>query len=416
MVNISSQPNIKTIAQKNWKNPSDNKEQSDDEMDLQEHENIENDSSPVPSHRLNIGLNVLPQIIEEDELDSDEENNGTRRSSILFNDNIKRMSVISMKLEELIAEVDDNLNKPKETKEEVTMGVANLISHNNNEEIIENPSLSNIYYQPNINNPSCCARYQKYRFRRRIKYFFCAIFNVTFRPLFKSLKILEFYPCLLTNIHAMLSPLIFLNFIAFKTIDSMNSIYITDLAFMYSVIAFAYLVFLSTLPWVTEISKRNLKYLYILGCFVSASGIYSKSSKYDTVIDTFFAIFVFILVGLKTTSEDYIIVSCLIYGLGFGIETYLKDTVIKEELGVNKWSKSENTLEVLSGILLVALVLCVRELIPEGRLFNTSYSDQWLEIVCISHFIMFCLWIIFPIINYLFKNVCFKNRGRYNFA
>lgn len=284
MVNIVSQPNIESIPQKSWKNPSDDNQLSDDEMDFEEHENREDESSPVPSHRLNIGLNLLPQIIEEDEIDSDEDNSGTRRNSMLLNNNIKRMSVISMKLEELIAEVDDNLSKPKETKEEVTMGVANLISHNNNQELIENPSLSNIHYQPNITNPSCCSRYQKYRFRRRIKYFFCAIFNVTFRPLFKSLKILEFYPCLLTNIHAMFSPLIFLNFIAFKTIDNINYMYITDLAFMYSVIAFAYLVFLSTLPWVTEISKRNIKYLYILGCFVSASGIYSKSSKYGTVL------------------------------------------------------------------------------------------------------------------------------------
>lgn len=120
--------------------------------------------------------------------------------------------------------------------------------------------------------------------------------------------------------------------------------------------------------------------------------------------------------GLKTSSEDYIIVSCLIYGIGFGIETYLKDTVIKEALGVNKWSKSENTLEILSGILLVVLVLSFHELIFDGGLFNMRYGDQWLEIVCISHFVMACLWIIFPFISYLFNHVCFKNRERYNFA
>lgn len=254
MMDMSNKNNL--YINRIWKSPSD-QINYDEEIEIDE---IEDQPQIKPS-----SVNILPRIEEVDEEVSEDEIEGNKNNGLILNDNLKRMSVISTKLEELIIKDD----------EEIVLDINNLKTlsetSKNDIQIVNNTEETNNNCDIMVKNLR-----RKNHYGRRLKWCCFSIFNITLRPAFRSLRIMEFYPCLITNIHSMLSPLIFLCFVAFKAHYIVQERNHTELSIIYSITAFAYLVFLITLPWISEISKKNLKYIYIVGCVLSAVGVWSK--------------------------------------------------------------------------------------------------------------------------------------------
>lgn len=275
MTNIEKQ--LSFTNGRNWKSPSDSMT-----LQCQDYDNdeiSEKNPSPIMQHKTNTGVDVLPQIVEEDEEDTDDEANANnKRNSVLMTNNIKRLSVISSKLEELIVRNEEELiNDTNHIKHsEVILDVAK--SNDVITDPIDNHVQNLIVMDESTvhSNNFCCTPYRRYKCQRNVKYIYQFIKDMAVTPVITSFRIIEFYPSLLTTIHSMLSPLIFLNFIAIQPNRKEMNINLTELSFMFTITGFAYLVFLITLPWITEISKRNLKYLYMSASLISAFGIYCK--------------------------------------------------------------------------------------------------------------------------------------------
>lgn len=247
---------------RSWKNPSDNLEKL-----FENHEDLEHEI-PAPHVKCTAGIEVMPEIPEENEDEINEDDN--KRNSKIIND-IKRFSVISNKLEELIE--NDNVNTKKQE-----------VKTNNNEvnKIQESAAKFNDRVAKSDKSNiicCCCSPYQKFRYRRRIKNLCDCLIGIALKPLIGSCKILLFYPCLLSMIHSMLSPLIFLTIMPIMAKNNSKFGNMTEVSFMLSLTAFAYICFLITIPWVSDISKRNLKYLYLFGLGLSATALFCKYFK-----------------------------------------------------------------------------------------------------------------------------------------
>ncbi|GLV35674.1 uncharacterized protein CBL_01175 [Carabus blaptoides fortunei] len=361
MINMTNiKKHLNSTNDRNWKSPSDNMTLQCEDCDNDEIS--EKPPSPIPQHKINMGVDVLPQIIEEDEEETDDDaNTNSKRNSLLMTNNIKRLSVISSKFEELIVRnEDESVNEISPIKQTETMSDASKSNYDFTINPIDNHVHNLIVIDASTvhSNNVYCTPYLRYKCHRNMKYIYQFVKDMTVIPVLTSLRIIEFYPSLLTTLHSMLSPLIFLNFIAFQPNRKEKDINVTELSFMFTITGFAYLVFLITLPWITEISKRNLKYLYMSASLISAFGIY---------------------LFLKTDTDDFRVLSCLIYGFGFGIESYLKEIVLKESLGVTNWSKTEGTLDCLSGILLIIFIskLYDETCLIENPYFEVSNMECW---------------------------------------
>lgn len=250
---------------RNWRSPSDNLEEL-----FENHEDLEHEI-PAPHVKCTMGVEIMPEIIEENE-EEEEDTTSSNKNSIIKND-IKRLSVISSKLEEIID------RDSTETSPEVILDVTKTSESNIN--VISIESSASLFKDmrrssKRSSGTCCCSPIQRFRFRRRLKFFFECIIALMLKPLISSSRVYVFYPCLITVIHSMLSPLVFLNFIPIKANDDWKYGNMTEVSFMLSITAFAYICFLITIPWVAEISKRNMRYLYIIGLFISMTAIYRK--------------------------------------------------------------------------------------------------------------------------------------------
>lgn len=114
---------------------------------------------------------------------------------------------------------------------------------------------------------------------------------------------------------------------------------------------------------------------------------------------------------MKTDTDDFRVLSCLIYGFGFGIESYLKEIVLKKSLGVTNWSKTEGTLDCLSGILLIIVISSINSYVSSDKYSVLQYSQIWFNVIFYIHFSIFFMWVFFLLTNYLFK----RNRDSYRF-
>lgn len=212
----------------------------------------------------------MPEILEEnEEEDPQKESDDQNKRNSIINKDINRLSVISSKLEEMIvrneqkdAEITINFNKDGDT---VSYGVTD-----SNAAIFQKSS--QVHKQSNC----CCSPYQRFRWKRRFKSFFDFVLSLTITPLVTTFKIVNFYPCWFSVTHSMLSPLIFLNYMPILAKEDIQYGDIPEVAFLLSMVAFAYICFLITLPWVADISKRKMRYLYIIGAFISAMALYGK--------------------------------------------------------------------------------------------------------------------------------------------
>lgn len=233
---------------RNWKNPSD----------FGSHEDLENEI-PAPHQKCTAGIEVLPKILEENEEEPAEDPN-----KHIVNKDIKRLSVISSKLEELI-EVDitkiDGSTSPVKGIQENAIKFQDRTAKSD---------------KSNIICSCCCSSYQKFRYRRRIKSLCDCLMGTALKPLIGCCKILAFYPCLLSVVHSMFSPLVFLNFMPVMAKEDSRFGNMTEVSFMLSITAFAYICFLITVPWVADISNRKLRYLYLFGLGMSAIALYRK--------------------------------------------------------------------------------------------------------------------------------------------
>lgn len=250
---------------RNWKSPNDRTEQHYEMQEDLEHE------TPAPHQKCTLGVEIMPEITEENEEElEDEEEPHSKKKKSTIKDDIKRLSVISSKLEEIIDREDQKHSEIILDVNRNTESMTTISSLQSNVTIFQEKQTSR---HPKI---CCCSPYRKFRYRRRLKSFCDTIFSLAIKPVYTSVKIASFYPCLLSVVHSMFSPLIYLNFMPILANEDSRYGNLPEIAFMLSITAFAYICFLITLPWIAEISKRKMRYLYIIGAFISAMAVYSK--------------------------------------------------------------------------------------------------------------------------------------------
>lgn len=292
------------LTKKSWKSPSDENlseqtEEFEEDPDVEEYENV-NETAATENKTKNLyGVDILPQILEESEnSDTDGEENESSdshksgtvkiRDKKKVNDDIKRLSVISDKLDEII--IKSEIPEPSEgVKNNVTMALPSLSKMGDGKSeysIVRRTSnsmdwlndTSHLEYSRNAlpDFRCCCASYSCYRTKRKLRNAFDYSKETFIRPLKLSLKTLQFYPALLLKVCSIFIPCCLSSLVALLANDIKPILSFAELGFVLSVHGIAWLTFLILFPWMTAIPKSKYKYIAAFGCFASAFGSFGN--------------------------------------------------------------------------------------------------------------------------------------------
>lgn len=295
------------LTKKSWKSPSDENlaeqiEEFEEDPDVEEYENV-NESTTTENKTKNLyGVDILPQILEESEnSDTDGEENESSdshksgtvkvRDKKKVNDDIKRLSVISDKLDEIIikSEMPEPSEGMKNNLTKMSDGVPNLSKMGDGKSeysIVRRTSnsmdwlndTSHLEYSRNTlpDFRCCCSSYNCYRIKRKFRNAFDYLREIFIRPLKLALKTVQFYPALLLKVCSIFIPCCLSSLVALLANDVNPTLSIAELGFVLSVHGIAWLAFLILFPWMTAIPKSKYKYIAAFGCFVSAFGSFGN--------------------------------------------------------------------------------------------------------------------------------------------
>lgn len=295
------------LTKKSWKSPSDENlseqtEEFEEDPDVEEYENV-NETAAAENKTKNLyGVDILPQILEESEnSDTDGEENESSDShksgTVKFrdkkkvNDDIKRLSVISDKLDEIIikSEIPEPSEGVKNNVTEMSDGAPNLSKMGDGKSeysIVRRTSnsmdwlndTSHLEYSRNtLPDFKCfCSSYSCYRTKRKFRNAFDYLKETFIRPLKLALKTIHFYPALLLKVCSIFIPCCLSSLVALLANDVQPMLSIAELGFVLSLHGISWLAFLTLFPWVTAIPKSKYKYIAAFGCFASAFGSFGK--------------------------------------------------------------------------------------------------------------------------------------------
>ncbi|CAH1160210.1 unnamed protein product [Phaedon cochleariae] len=329
----------------------------------------------------NMGVNILPGIPEEPEIETEKDSDSSKRNTI----DPKRLSRISAALEELNQK--DNTEKEVVEKPllvttiivetpvvEVTRKIEELatdlkeLNHDRDggnttaeegiivtdvlvkmppTDIVENIKSIEYIHDTNSNNRrkpfrdlrdyskfNCCkcSPYNIYIWKHRFRstrYFLTHLFQ----PLYYSLTDLHFYPTLVSKVAILLNSTIFFT-LAPHLFLKKNSDYKKEAtAFLLSYMAFSWCIFLVFLPLVVTFSKVRMRYTFSIGLLVNA--------------------FSMLLLSKRKMSNDLITWFCLLFGFGFGMINFSQNLVYKSFLDQRKPEASQAALDIFSGFAVI---------------------------------------------------------------
>ncbi|XP_050299670.1 uncharacterized protein LOC126738398 [Anthonomus grandis grandis] len=346
----------------------------------------------VQSYFLNVGVNILPGIPEENEEDySDNDINQI---------NLKRLSVISSKLEEL--NIQDQIRRDS---------VKEVFSINEVINEIENKpeSISKIEYIPNFKEADVrisvldelknfqksrrcfhCSPYKKYIWTRRLRVIKDFFHDNFLRPLYHALKNLYFYPSLSTKVITDSVSTLYITLAPFMALQhswKQHVLFSTEnVTFLLTYVAFAWCFFLVGMPLVLRLNHSKIRMVFGFGLLVSGTGLWILSNK---------------------PTNDVITISSLLFGFGYGIISYTEKIVYRTSIGMRPWYLVRGTLEVLSAIFILVIYYVFY--------LNTTNLNLLLFLAAMSYYFNAFLWVCLPFFKYfisIVKRVVFDERSQ----
>lgn len=293
-----------------------------------------------------MGVDILPEIPEEDEFEEDI--NCIENVKI----GLKRFSTISAKFEDLINNENQNIYCMLDpTRLHI---LAEQTHFQNSQSTFRNA----------WQNYGCCSPYQKYIFRKKIQCIKDFLYHNLFKPLYCALTTASFYPSLLSKTVTTYASTVFIVIIPYvsvlHTTDQFLYFISSESALLLTLISFGWLCFLIFLPWIVNARKTKLKVLFLIGlmCFGASSlGIYISLFKFKHIIE----IFHYILVLKYELNHDLITISCLLFGVGFGMVGCTEESVYREVIGTRRWKRVDSTLDVSTGICVILIYYIIYE-------------------------------------------------------
>ncbi|XP_018335081.1 uncharacterized protein LOC112906733 isoform X2 [Agrilus planipennis] len=304
-----------------------------------------------------MGVHVLPQIPEESETDEDEENS-----------HINRLSVLSDKLQEIIVK-DENTSEP------LVLSVREINKSSvNNIYLVDSDSKTIINEDCYANRMKCCSiinlsPYQKYKYKRCRKEIFCFLQEKILKKMRFCFSLREFYVLLITKSLITFGIVVFVTTIPYLLLENKKDedliLSAVDCPIVLSAISVMWIFHLFAIPWFPNLSKTQKHVIFVVGLLVV------NFSLLPTV-------------GL---SNDIIIIFCLIFGLGNGILIHYEETMYSEFIGTLNWAECKESVNVLSGILILAIhAICY--------VCNVNIYGIYL-IVCCSYALVSIRWTIY---------------------
>lgn len=213
----------------------------------------------VPLYRKHfVGVDVLPEIPEEDEIEEEGEEKVADAKVETMKDSITQYSRLSARFEDLI-----------------------ICEKNDYHTITSAPKFVS---KKRFKLKYCikcgsCSPYRKYLFKKRFNKIIDFICETVVKPLWKALRVFAFYPCLFTKLLMMLTPVIYVVYVPYLALtieDDPPQTTTTETAMLLSLMAFPWLCLLVFLPWLLNSSKNKLKAIFCVGIFTLGISTFCK--------------------------------------------------------------------------------------------------------------------------------------------
>nr|CAH7747962.1 unnamed protein product [Callosobruchus chinensis] len=279
----------------------------------------------VQTYYSNAGVSILPEIPEEDEDDI----------NVI---NAKRLSIISTKLEAInnkarrdsireVFNIDDLMKKMPTADAEEIKTIEYIPNYKNKNKFIEELKL--------IKSKTWrCQPYRLFVWKRRLRRISDFLIDNFRKPLIYSLKDPCFYPTVISKGSLTFVSTVFIAIAPYLALTK-NNFRIEDTSWVLSYIAFTWCLFLLVLPLISSFSNGRLRILFVLGLLMTACSM-------------------LILTKLRP-KNDLTILSCLLFGLGFGIISYTEGVIYRWFIGARKWTILKGTVDTLSAILVIII-------------------------------------------------------------
>ncbi|XP_045521452.1 uncharacterized protein LOC123712415 [Pieris brassicae] len=362
---------LHNLNDKSWKSPSDDQLHKVGEIcdDGYVSETVTPPPSPEEKRRNIFGVDILPQIPEESEEESEEQytkdTNNMRRLSVA----IKRLSTLGDNIDGCITNQVRRDSQPEDSNKsfveflEVKYETVTPITDIRTERLLNSFSFRCQSAYLNARRKIWLPSYKMYRIRRRFTYLMYSVIDTFVKPLTRSLTCGKFYPALLLSFSRLSLLSISLVLLPMLASEVEPKISVLEMNFLMSLHGFTWLCFLICTPWLAQTPKRNYKYIVVLGLLISTASAF--------------------LLAADNNHDSYSI-GCIVAGFGFGAVTSCWEGAIQDYVGARKWPKLHSALETISAFMLAVFLLALVFLID---------VEKGLKLV------MFILGIIFAVIT-----------------
>ncbi|KAJ3631700.1 hypothetical protein MTP99_012814 [Tenebrio molitor] len=329
---------------------------SDDEDEEEEEDETENKpesvgfepSTNVQIYYQNVGVKILPNIPEENEIDDDDINEI----------NSKRLSRISAMLQEL------NENSPKN----INLSVNNLYQPDEIAEIVEPEE--NVYEfeeEPCPKKTRCFSISSSIKFELNMKKRRCKTFmkeHFIRSPIRVLSEIHFFYPSIISScITTILSTTILATvpYFLYKKSKESNPMTPKEATFILTTMGFTWVFFVTIYPLYAKWSILKMKILFLTGLSLSGLSLY---------------------IAHKFSYDNFTLFS-LTFGFGHGIVSYAENVAYEDFFGKTTWKKLEDALEITTGYVVILVYLVIYFLNVDVYTVLLSYA-YWVYVFNVS--------------------------------
>lgn len=281
---------LHSLSKKCWKSPSDDNLHRVEDIDYDDGNVIETITpppSPEEKRRNIFGVEILPEIPEESEDETDDQsissvNINKKRLSFA----IKRLSTLGDNIDGCIinqvrkdSKSSNDVNDSKDYSElEVTYETISPTTDIQTEKIFNSFGFRCRSAYVNMKRKLWIPSYRVYRIRRRILYLMYNINDTFFKPLTRSLSCGKFYPALLLSFTKLCLMAIGIVYLPMIGLQMQPKLAMLETNFFMSLHGFTWICFLLSTPWLAQTPKRNFKYVAVGGLIISTCACFGKYS------------------------------------------------------------------------------------------------------------------------------------------
>lgn len=366
------------------------------------HTNTETTIFSLPSYCKNLmGVDILPDIPEEDEVEEEDIIDCKENIQI----GLKRFSTISAQFEDLIS--NENQNAYCVLGPSFLSEIDRTFWRNNRGE-------NSSFLRDAWSNYGCCSPYQKYVCKKKMRSSADFLCENLLKPLFCALRSSSFYPSLLTKLTTTFTSTVFVVVIPYLSVvngtEQFLHIISSESALLLTLVSFGWLCFLIFLPWIVNARKTKLKVLFLVGLACLGGSFFGKCfcftyKKNFFILESCFNCWYLFLVLKYQLNHDVITISCLLFGLGFGMIGCTEDSFYREVIGIRHWKAIDGPLEVLSGFFVILIYYVIYEDRADITFLLAIYYSFYVFLV-----LMWIFWHLVGPIGDLIMRVCVNQK------